>query len=228
MAGRIGTGRMGGWLLAAGGVGLFAAGALHPQGSRGAGFHEAMRGMLASPRWPAAHWTALISGFVVAWALWLLVDSGWAADSIVVHAGARLAQIATMFMTVQWAVEIAARREAADYARGGATAVIALVDAMQGAGWPAFGIGFAILALGARASAPRWVAMLGALGAIALGAAGLFAQALHMPRAGVLFLGGQLLPIWMIWAGVRAAIRSRPDGAMYETVTGVQPRRRNR
>ena len=197
------TSGLGGWLLAIGGVGFFLAGALHPQPNGASGFHEAMVSMLANPRWPAAHWTALVSGLLLVWALWLLVDGGWMADSLGALAGARLATIATLFMSVEWSVELAARAGTAAYARGESVPMASLVDAMQAVGWPALGAGFALLAACARGATPRWLSIVGAVGAVALGLAGLLAQGLHIVQAGVLFLGGHLLSLWMVWAGVR-------------------------
>jgi len=214
MDGEIRTGRIGGPLLAAGGVGFFLAGALHPQPIGATTFHDAMVTMLSNPRWPAAHWTALVTGVVMAWAVWLLVDGGWVRGSIAALAGARLAILATLFMSVQWAVEIAARGGLDAYAQGQVVPMAMLVEAMQGVGWPALGVGFALLALCVPASAPRWVAILGAVGAVAIGLGGLLTEAFHIPQAGVLFLGGHLLALWMVWAGVRATRARSTIGAV--------------
>ncbi len=201
--------RIGGLLLAVGGAGFFAAGVLHPQPPADInGFREAMTSMLAHRLWPLAHWTALITGLVLIWALWLLVDDGWTESSATARAGARLAIISGGFMSVQWAVEIAARSALEGYSTGEAAPIIDLIDAMQAVGWPAFALGFGLLAAGTPASAPRWVEILGMVGAAALGLAGLLAQGLHILQAGVLFLGGHLLAFWMIWAGVRLARRA--------------------
>ena len=203
--------RLGGALLAAGGVGFVLAGAMHPQPAGGMhDFHAAMTSMLANPLWPVAHWIALLTGLVLVWALWLLADSGWSDGSVATHAGSRLALVATLFMCVQWAVEIAARRGLEAYSAGQAVPMIDLIDVMQAVGWPAYGIGFGLLALGARAAAPRWVAILGAIGAVAVGLAGILAQALHMLQAGILFAGGNLLALWMVWAGIRSARGQAP------------------
>lgn len=203
------TQRLGGTLLAIGGIGFLLAGALHPQAANATSFDAAMVSMLSSPRWPAAHWTAAVTGVVLAWALSLLIDGGWGRDSLVARAGARLAILATLFMTVEWAVELAAHAALGGYAGGRPVPMATLVDAMQGVGWPALGLGFALLAVGAAASAPRWVRALGAAGGVAIGLAGLLAQALHILQAGVLFLGGHLLALWMVWAGVRLARTAR-------------------
>ena len=201
--------RIGGLLLTVGGVGFFLVNALHPQPERGVqGFHEAMISMLSNPLWPVAHWIALVTGLLLVWAVWLLLDSGWAAGSVAARAGARLSIIATLFMSVQWAVEITARGALEAYSAGEAVPMVDLVDPMQAVGWPGLGLGFCLLAAGVRGAAPRLVAVLGMVGAAALGLAGLLAQALHILEAGVLFLGGHLLALWIVWAGV-GVVRSR-------------------
>jgi hypothetical protein len=203
-----GARRLGGLLLAVGGVGFLLGGALHPIPRNAETFHDAMVSMLSNPLWPAAHWIELVAGLVLVWALLLLVDSGWANGSVGALAGARLATVGTLFMSVQWAVEIAARSALDAYTGGAAVPIASLIDAMQAVGWPALGFGFALLAASVPASAPRLVVILGAAGAVALGLAGLLAQGLHIVQAGVLFPGGHLLALWMIWAGIRARIRS--------------------
>lgn len=203
------SGRAGGLLLALGGVGFFLSGMLHPQPHPGADeFRDAMASMLSHPLWSWAHWIALTTGLLLTWAVWVLVDSGVLAGSVAARVGARLAIISTLFMSVQWAVEIAARGALEAYSAGEPTPMVDLIDVMQATGWPALGLGFGLLAAGSRGAAPRWVAALGVLGAAAVGLAGLLAQGLHILEAGVLFLGGNLLALWMVWAGVRA-IRGR-------------------
>ncbi|HUF20046.1 MAG TPA: hypothetical protein VMP00_04765 [Burkholderiales bacterium] len=56
-----GARRLGGLLLAVGGVGSLVAGGLHPSPRGVETFHDAMVSMLSNPFWPAAHWTALVA-----------------------------------------------------------------------------------------------------------------------------------------------------------------------
>ncbi|MGH9373736.1 MAG: hypothetical protein ACRD15_19620, partial [Vicinamibacterales bacterium] len=156
-----GARRLGGLLLAVGGAGFLVAGALHPSPRGVETFHDAMVTMLSDPLWPVAHWTALVAGLVLVWALLLLVDGGWANGSVGALAGARLATLGTLFMSVQWAVEIAARSALDTYTGGAAVPIANLIDAMQAVGWPALGFGFALLAASVPASAPRLVVILG-------------------------------------------------------------------
>lgn len=218
------TKRVGGVLLALAGIGFFLSGALHPQPAAGTTqFHDAMTSMLSHPMWLTAHWISLVTGLLLVWALWLLADAGWADGSAAARAGVRLALLAALFMCVQWAVEIAAHGARDAYAANQAAPIVDLIDAMQAVGWPALGLGFALLAYGARDAAPRWLGLLALLGAVAVGLAGLLAQGLHILSAGVLFAGGNLLSLWLLWAGVRAArTRSadRVDAKKWATAGG--------
>jgi hypothetical protein len=200
--------RLGGFGLIVGGAGFFAAGALHPHGSSGQSFEESMASMLGHSNWPVAHWFALVSSLLLAWAIWMLVDSGWTANSALGHASGRLAIAACLFMVVEFAVEIAAYGLADAYAAGEATPLVDLVDPLQAVGWPVLGLGFAGLAAGLTHAAPRFVAYLAIVSGIALGLAGVLVQGLHIVEFGPLFVAGNGLSIWIIWAGVRL-IRDR-------------------
>jgi hypothetical protein len=112
---------------------------------------------------------------------------------------------AGLVMAVQYAVEIAARVAVDDFAAGQAVPPIALVDAMQGIGWPALGLGVSPLAIGLPELAPRWVVVIGVVGAVSIGLGGILVQALHFVQLGPRFLVGSLFPVWMIWAGIQAA-----------------------
>jgi hypothetical protein len=64
---------------------------LHPQGPDGNGsYHATIAGMLSDPKWPAAHWFALVSLAVTAWAVGMLIDTGVTSRSTVAQIGARL------------------------------------------------------------------------------------------------------------------------------------------
>lgn len=201
--------RFGGLVLSVGGILYFVAGFLHPQGARG-DFHQTIASYLADPRWPLPHWLALISGLIIVWAIWLLADTGWGDGSVAAWAGARLAVLAGLFMAVEFAVELSAASEAASYAAGGAVPLALLTEPMQAVGWPAWMAGFVLLALGVRASIPLAVRIVGAIGAAAMGVGGIAVEGLKIVGAGPLFIGGALLAIWMVWAGV-VAFRNRTD-----------------
>jgi hypothetical protein len=78
----------------------------------------------------------------------------------------------------------------------------ALVEAMQTVGWPAFMLGFVVLIAGLPASAPAAVRLAGVLGATAMGLGGFLTEGLHVLAAGPLFIGGNLLALWLVWVGV--------------------------
>jgi hypothetical protein len=197
----LGLSRSGGGLLALGGLGFFLAGALHPQGATGT-FSETMASMLANPTWSAAHLLAVVSTLMILWAVSVLVDSGWTTTSLLGHLGARLVVVAGLFMAVQFAVELAAAPEAAAYTAGAPTPMGTLVEAMQAVGWPAFMLGFVLVIVGVPTSAPAAVRLAGMLGAAAMGLGGVLTEGLHLVAAGPLFIGGNLLALWLVWGGL--------------------------
>jgi hypothetical protein len=203
----------GGWLLAVAGIGFFLAGAIHPQGTHEPGFTAAMAALLASPAWAVAHWIALPTLVLLVWGLWLLADAGWTAASTVAHAGCRLAMAGGLLMSMEVAVEIAARGASAAYAAGQVVPLVALMDPLQAIGWPALCVGLLLVAIGVPGSAPRPVVAIGAVGALAMSLAGILVQGLHVLVLGPLFLGGNLLAIWIVWAGVRLARETQPAPA---------------
>jgi len=163
--------------------------------------------MLKGPTWSLAHWLGLVAMIVVVWAVWLLVDAGWTRSSAVAHAGARLTILSGVFMAVQMAAEIGAGQAADASAAGRPATLIDLVEVMQVIGWPAFGMGFALLALGVTHSAPRLVSVLAAVGGVAAGLGGILVMGLHFLPAAPLFAGTNLLVPWIVWSGARAARR---------------------
>ncbi|HWK11110.1 MAG TPA: hypothetical protein VNR64_13715, partial [Vicinamibacterales bacterium] len=180
--------RRAGTLLAVGGVGFFLAGAIHPAGKPGQDFHTAIVSMLNDPAWPVAHWCALVSALLVALAFFLMIDRR---ESPRARTGIRLGILATAFMAVEFAVEIAARAEAAPLASGAAAPFVSLIDAMQAVGFPAFAVTFILVATGTRWT-PGWVSALAVIGGAALGVGGLVVQGMHVVVLGPVFLLGNL------------------------------------
>ena len=199
--------------LVAGGIFDLVAGVLHPQGAKGDGSYRATTAaFLADPKWPAAGWTAIATFALLAWGIWLLVDTGVTRRLVIAHGGARLLQVGAAVMIVAAAVEIAARQEAAVYAAGGAAPLVWLTAPLQTIGWLAFGTGFAALALGLRSVAPRLVGILGAAGGLAMAAAGVLTEGFRLVAAGPLFILGALTALWLVWAGV-SLVRAKPADA---------------
>lgn len=205
--------KIAGATLVAGGVFDLITGVLHPQGAKGDGSYRAtIAAFLQDPKWPAAGWTAIAAFALLAWGIWLLVDTGVTRRLVIAHGGARLAQVGAAVMIVQAAAEIAARPEAAVYAAGGAAPLVSLTAPLQTIGWLAFGTGFAALALGLRSVAPRLVGILGAAGGLAMAAAGVLTEGFRVVAAGPLFILGALTALWLVWAGV-SLVRAQPAGA---------------
>ena len=214
--------RIGGGLLALSGLGLFLAGAAHPQGASG-NFSQTMASMLASPTWPIAHWLAIGSALTIVWAVWLLADSGWTTASVFSQLGARLVLVAGLFMAVEFAVELAAIPEAAAYAAGAPTPLGTLVESMQAIGWPAFMLAFVLLIAGLPSSAPAAVRLVGVIGATAMGLGGLLTEGLHLVVAGPLFIGGNLLALWLVWAGVVVVRRGQATAGSARRIERREP-----
>jgi hypothetical protein len=189
--------KLGSLLFTLGGLGFFLAGALHPHGDGSSDYDTAIATMLRAPVWVATHEIAMVTGLVLATAFWLLMDVDFGRESLWSDLGARLGLVATLFMTVEFAVEAAAKTS---------PGLLALVNQMQAIGWPAFGLGLALVAAGARNAAPLAVRCIGAAGAAAMGLAGLLVEGLHFLYLGPLFMGGSLLAFWMVWAGIRTAV----------------------
>ena len=205
--------KIAGAALVAGGIFDLVTGVLHPQGARGNGsFRATIAAFLADPKWPAAAWTGIVTFALLAWGVWLLVDTGVTRRPVIAHCGARLLQVGAAVMIVEAAVEIGARQEAAAYAAGGAAPLVWLTAPLQTIGWLAFGTGFAALALGLRSVAPRLVGILGAAGGLGLAAAGVLTEGFRLVAAGPLFILGALTALWLIWAGV-SLVRAEPAPA---------------
>lgn len=215
--------RLAGTGLAAGAVGFALAGALHPSSSAGS-LREATTEILRDPAWPVPHWIGLVTMLLLATTAWLLVDAGVTRGSAAAQAGARLAIVATLFMAVQSAAEVAAPAALASLEAGEEAPLITLIEAMQAVGWPAFAAGWILLGLGCgRSLAPRPVVALGVAGAAALGVAGILVEGLGIVAAAPLFSLGGLLALWLLWAGIRLVRTSapRPDASTLSAQTKI-------
>jgi hypothetical protein len=188
--------RLGALCFALGGLAFVLVGVLHPHVDGPTDYHVVIATMLQAPIWITAHKIATATGLLIATALWLLIDADFGRESLWSDCGSRLALVAMLFMTMEFSVEAAAKSS---------TGLLALVDQMQSIGWPAFGLGFALVAAGARNAAPLAVRCIGAAGAAAMGLAGILVVGLHILYLEPLFAGGGLLGVWMVWAGVRTA-----------------------
>lgn len=205
--------RLAGGALAVGAIGFALAGALHPSASAGS-LREATIAILRDPIWPYPHWIALVTMLLLATTAWLVVDAGVTRGSAIAQAGARLTIVASLFMAVQSAAEVVAPTELAALGVGEPTPLVELVETMQAVGWPAFGLGWILLAVGCgRRLAPRPVVGLAVVGAAALGIAGVLVEGFGVVSAAPLFQATALLTIWLLWAGLRLALSRRVESA---------------
>jgi hypothetical protein len=192
-----------GILLATGGLAFFMAGALHPAGHPGQDFKMAIVSMLSDKMWPVAHWCALVSAFFVAWSLFLLLNESKKTAS----AAIRLGIISCVFMALEFSVELAARTDVARVAADGTSPLLSLIDVMQAVGWPFFALAFILLAVSTQWT-PVWVKVLAVLGGCSLAIGGLVVQGLHVVALGPVFIAGNALAFWMMWAGIHIAVNS--------------------
>jgi hypothetical protein len=204
--------RIAGAGLVVGAVGFALSGALHPSSSADT-LRAATIAMLAESTWAVAHWSALVTMLLLATTVWILVDAGITHGSAAAHAGARLTILASLFMAVQSAAEIAAPAAREALLAGEEAPLVTLIEAMQAVGWPALSAGWILVALGCgRALAPRPIAALAVVGAAALAVGGVLVEGLGIVAAGALFQLGGLLALWLLWAGVRL-VRGSKTGA---------------
>jgi hypothetical protein len=160
--------------------------------------------MLAESTWAVAHWSALVTMLLLATTVWILVDAGITHGSAAAQAGARLTILASLFMAVQSAAEIAAPAAREALLAGEEAPLVTLIEAMQTVGWPAFSAGWILLAIGCgRALAPRPVVALAVIGAAAMAVGGVLVEGFGIIGARGLFQLGGLVALWLLWAGIR-------------------------
>lgn len=201
--------RIAGVLLAAGGAIFFVGGALHPHSMSGS-LRPSVVAMLSSHLWASAHWLAFVSDVLVILAIWLLQDDGWAGESIVAQVGTRLTIVGGIFMMVEFAVELAAQGAIGPLNTGQAAPMFNLFAVAHAAGWPTIGAGFILVILGVRVAVPLPVRILGVVGALAMGLAGILVAGFFLTSFGWLFIGGELLGVWIVWAGIQTARVATP------------------
>lgn len=211
--------RVAGILLAIGGILFLIGGILHPH-STAIASRPSILAMLHSHSWNYAHWLAFVSDVLIILALWLLLDEPWIEDSVTARVGARLTIIGGFFMMVEFAVELAAHGAMPALAAGAAPTMFNLFATMHVAGWPTFGAGFIVLIIGVPRTAPFVIRIIGIIGALAMGLAGVLVAGFFLTQFGWLFIGGILLGIWIIWAGIQIASGRKPPATMHSIEAG--------
>ncbi|MGH3444578.1 MAG: hypothetical protein ACRDPB_04310 [Nocardioidaceae bacterium] len=196
--------RYGGIIFAAGGAFTLVGSALHPTGGS-SDYHASIAKQLAAPIGTPAAWLTLIGSLLIAWGVWVLLDSAWREGPPMVRIGGRLAVLGSAMLVVESAVALAMRTAASAYAAGTPVPMVRLSEALYAGCLPALMLGALMLNLGSPRLAPVFVRTIGAVGMVALGLAGPLVDGAHNIALWPLYLGGVLACIWIIWAGVRQA-----------------------
>lgn len=204
MSSSVQLGRIGGGVFAVGGAFTLVGSAMHPTGGSG-DYQASIAEQLANPIGTPAAWLTLIGSLLLAWGVWTLMDSAWRQAAPVVRAGARLAIIGASLLVVESAATLAMRTVAEQYAAGAPVPMVRLSEALYAGCLPALMLGVLLVNLGGRRLAPVAIRVIGAVGMVALGLAGPLVDGIHIIALWPLYLGGVLVCIWIIWAGVREA-----------------------
>lgn len=222
MSSLVQSGRIGGLVFAVGGVFTLVGSALHPTGGS-ADYHASIAAQLANPIGTPAAWLTLIGSLLLAWGLWMLVDSAWCQASSLVQAGARLAVIGSTLLVAESAATLAMRTAVSPYSTGTPVPMVRLSEVLYAGCLPALMLGALLVNLGSRRLAPVAIRVVGAVGMVTLGLAGPLVDGIHIIALWPLYLGGVPVCIWIIWAGVheargeQARATSAPDAAAHAT-----------
>lgn len=200
-----GTGRTGGVVFAVGGVVTAAGNILHPTGGS-VSYHSSIASQLANPVGTPAAWMTLVGSLLIAWGLWVLADGPWRDAGPAVRIGARLGVLGSAMLVVESAVTLAMRTAAVPYAAGTVVPMVRLSEVLYAGCLPALMLGAILVNLGSARLAPVVVRILGAIGMVALGLAGPLVDGIHTIALWPLYLGGALVCLWIVWAGVHQAM----------------------
>jgi hypothetical protein len=103
---------------------------------------------------------------LLATTVWLLVDAAVTRGSAAAQIGARLTIVASLFIAVQAAAEVAAPSALEALVAGEPAPLVELIEVMQAVGWPTLAAGWILLAVGCgHRLAPRPVVALNVAGA---------------------------------------------------------------
>lgn len=196
--------QLGGAVLAAGGVLTLVGSALHPTGGTSS-YHASIAAQLTDPTGTPAAWLTLAGSLLLAWALWLLLESAWKESPPLVQAGARLAILGSALLVVESAATLAMRVAAVPYAAGSVVPMVRLSETLYAGCLPALMLGALLVVLGTPRLAPTAVRVVGVVGMVAIGLAGPLVDGIHDITLWPLYLGGVLACVWLVWAGVHLA-----------------------
>ena len=187
-------------------IALLVSGVLHPDAGD-AGLHrEAYLTMASGANWDIAHWMLLIGFLLMSVTFALIMDVPRLAAHKMLMGLSRVAMLASLFMTVHGIPHLLVSSELEQLASGGSAPLYEFTRWTEAVGLPFFGLAVAAVALTGmreRALSGRSIAILGAVGAIIFGVAGLLTAGFEIGAADVLFPLSALISLWLAWSGVR-------------------------
>jgi|GEM_PF-4806965 len=186
-------------------IALLLSGMLHPDAGNTDNHREAYHTMASGANWDLSHWMLLIGFLLITVTLALIMDVPQFAANRLMMASARVATIASLFMTIHAVPHLLVSSEREQLASGGAAPLYEFTRWTEAVGLPFFGLSIAAVALASmrgHALAGRSIAILGAIGALVFGTAGLLTAGFAFGAADVLFPLSALISLWLSWLGV--------------------------
>ena len=190
----------------AGAAALLLSGVLHPDAGDTGIHREAYLTMASGANWDIAHWMLVIGFLLTSVTFALIMDVPRLAKRRMLMGFTRVAMLASLFMTVHGIPHLLVASELEPLASGGPAPLYEFTRWTEAVGLPFFGLAVAAVALAGmreRALSGRWMALVGAVGAIVFGVAGLLTAGFEVGGADVLFPLSGLISLWLAWSGVR-------------------------
>jgi hypothetical protein len=193
-------------------VALMLSGVLHPDAGDADSHREAYLTMASGSNWDLSHWMLLLGFLLISVTLALFMEVPHLAERRMLMAASRVAMLAALFMTIHAIPHLLVASEVEQLANGGQAPLYEFTRWTEAVGLPFFGLSLAAVALaGMRGCAlsRNWVAILGAIGALVFGTAGLLTAGFAIGAADVLFPLSALISFWLSWSGIgliRAAV----------------------
>jgi hypothetical protein len=186
-------------------IAMFLSGILHPDAGNADSHREAYHTMASGANWDIAHWMLLIGFLLISVTLALIVEVPRLAAHRLLMAFSRVAMIASLFMTIHGIPHLLVASERDQLASGGPAPLYEFTRWTEAVGLPFFGLAIAAVALAGmreKALSGRSIAILGAIGALVFGTAGLLTAGFAIGAADVLFPLSALISLWLSWWGV--------------------------
>lgn len=186
-------------------IALLLSGVLHPDAGDADTHREAYHTMASGANWDIAHWMLLIGFLLMSVTFALFMDVPRLAERRMLMGFTRVAMLASLFMTVHGIPHLLVASELEQLASGASAPLYEFTRWTEAVGLPFFGVAVAAVALTGmreRALSGRSIAILGAIGAIVFGTAGLLTAGFAIGAADVLFPLSALISLWLSWCGV--------------------------